>query len=98
MPLYFIDLQRSFNLISRDEKIARLPLGQTRGLPLGNLKEKAFIRFAHYGLRFPFAYERKLSTQIKNKALPRQLAVKGFFFCRGEKTRTSDLHVPNVAR
>ncbi len=58
MPLYFIDLQRSFNLISRDEKIARLPLGQTRGLPLGDPKEKAFLR---------------------------QLAEKGFFFCRGEK-------------
>ena len=37
-------------------------------------------------------------SYINNNNLTGRLVCKVVLFCRGEKNRTSDLHVPNVAR
>jgi hypothetical protein len=67
-------------IINKSWKIA-LRHPADRGLPWVDLKEKAFIRFAHYGLYFQKAYESKLPTLPENKALP--LTQKRLFLLSG---------------
>jgi hypothetical protein len=59
-------------------------------------KKKPINASRWYGVLFHFAYNSKLSTLMKNKTP--SLSRQGFFFCRGEKTRTSGPYVPNVVR